>query len=200
MRWLGWLVVASALLVAPGCATRAPVAPLGHVSEPQALRVRLRREPYGLRFDLRGAVYRLADAHRVVGETREATTSFNRMLADTLRRAGYEVTEDGPCDVHVVRDLYFEAEQRERRHGNLSLGEIVRVVFHVYDTRGHEIDRFDFEAAENPKTPEGIAVDLVNAMLHSPKVGSYAATRKTLLPLDVPAVGEAAAPAAGAND
>ena len=158
----------------------------------------LRREPYVLRFDLGGARYRVADGQRLLAETREATASFHRVLYDTLHRAGHEVTENGRCDVHVVRELYFDAEQRERRHGNIGLGDIVRVVFHVYDTRGLEIDRFEFGPSEAPATPEGVAVDLVNAMLRSPKLGSYAATRKSLA--DSPVADEPAAPASGANN
>ncbi|CAN5792315.1 hypothetical protein BH11MYX4_BH11MYX4_42570 [soil metagenome] len=187
MRGFGWVIFASMLLMAPACAQRAAVAPLGHVSGPQALRVRLRQEPYAIRFDLGGARYRVADGERLLAETREATVTFNRSLAGTLHRAGYQVTESGPCDVHVVRELYFDAEPRERRHGNISLGDIVRVVFHVYDTTGGEIDRFEFGPPETPETPDGVAVDLVNAMLRSPKVASYAATRKSSMPSDMPA-------------
>jgi hypothetical protein len=202
MRWSGSVAFASLLLIAPACAPRPPVAPLGHVAQPQALRVRLRQEPYAVRFDLGGARYRVADGERLLAETREASVRFNRLLAATLRHAGYDVTETGPCDVHVVRELQFEAELRERRHGNISLGDLVRVVFHVYDPRGREIDRIELgppDAPERPGTPEGIAVDLVNAMLRSPRVASYATTRRTT-PSDLPAPGEPPAPAAGATN
>jgi hypothetical protein len=187
------------LLMAPGCAVRTPVAPLDHVSEPHAIRVRFRPEPYALRVDLRGEAFPVADTKRLFAEAHESIASFNRTLAHTLRRAGYEVTANGPCDVQVVRVLYFEIEPRQPRHGYFSVSDsdFVRAVFYVYDTKGNEIDRFEFRL---PETPESVAVDLVNAMVQSPKVGRYAETRKKSGPVDKPVADEAAVPAAGATD
>jgi len=209
MRWFGQVVVASVLLLAPACAMQPraappPVAPLGRVSEAHAIRVRFRPEPHALRLDVRGGEPRRADTKRLLDNTYEAIENFNLVLAATLRRAGYEVTEDGPCDVHVVRELYFDTEPRQARHGSFSLNEIVRVVFRVYDTKGNEIDRFELLPTEGTVpagAPERLAVDLVNAMLQSPKVASYTETRKTKSgPVDKPPADEATAPAAGADD
>ena len=60
----------------------------------------------------------------------------------------------------------------------------------MYDTNGSYIDRFVFRPNE---TPENVAVDLVNATLQSPKVGSYAGARRS------EPIGERAAPAAEAT-
>jgi len=176
-RWFGWVVAVPLLLIA--CATRPPVPPLGHVSASHAIRVRFRSEPRAISIDFRGQGHPSAQVERLFADAQGTIEQFNRLFVDTLRRAGYEVTENGPSDVHVVRQLYFETEPRQARHGGFSLdtNNIVRVVLHVNDTEGNTIDGFDFHATEGT---ECVAVDLVNAMLQSPRIGKYAETRKNL--------------------
>jgi hypothetical protein len=135
-------------------------------------------------------MYRPSEVKTAFAAVDEGIEGFNRVLADTLRRAGYEVTDDARCDVHLFRKLYFETEGRQARHGTIGQGEIVRAIFYVHDTRGKEIDRFELRGAE---TPERLAVEVVNAMLQSPKLGSYADARKK-------SGAEPTAPAAGATD
>lgn len=177
MRWFRSVVVAVTLLVAPACATPPPpVAPLGHVSAAHAIRVRFRPRPTAIAPDFRGHLYPRADVERLIAENLDAIERFNAALVDTLQRAGYEVTENGSYDAHIDRVLYFDAEARQPRHGYFSLNDIVRVVFRVSDTNGREIERFDLHATEglaSATAPERIAVDLVNAMIQSPKVQSY---------------------------
>ena len=111
----------------------------------------------------------------------EAIAKFNRALGDTLRRAGYDVTESGPHDVSVVPELHFAMEGRQSRHGSIGQSELVRVVFHVYGQSGAELDRFELRSMDE-STPlgssESVAVDLVNAMVQSPKVGAHVDPQK----------------------
>ncbi len=178
--WCGWAVVTSMLVA---CATRKPVAPLGHVSASHAIRVRFAPEPQAIRMDFRGQPYPSSKVESLFGDAEDAIERFNRVFVNTLRRAGYEVTENGPSDVVVVRQLQFETEARQARHGNTSVGldDIARVVLHVYDTNGNAIDRFEFGAMDGT---ECVVVDVVNAMLRSPKVASYTQTRKKSEPVD----------------
>ena len=182
-RWFGLGVVAPMLLIA--CATRPPVPPLGHVSASHAIRVRFRSEPRAISIDFRAQGHPSAQVERLFADAQETIEQFNRVFVDTLRRAGYEVTENGPSDVHVVRQLYFDTEPRQARHGSFSVdaNDIVRVVLHVNDTEGNTIDRFDFHATEGTVC---VVVDLVNAMLQSRKVASYAETRRKLGAVDNP--------------
>lgn len=131
MRWVGSGVVALMLLIAPECAVRPPVPPLGHVSERHAIRVRFHGEPHAIGFDFRNGMYRPSEVETAFAAVDEGIENLNRVLADTLRRAGYELTDDSRCDVHLVRKLYFETEARAARHGVIGRGEIVRAVFYV---------------------------------------------------------------------
>jgi len=178
MRWFGWVVALAPVLVAPACAPH-PVAPLRHVSETHALRV-----TYGpdraVHIDFGGQLCTGAEVKAAFDSAEDALTRFNTAFGDTLRRAGYQVTDDGSHDVRIVRQLYFAMEPREARHNSFGASELVRVDFHLYARDGGEIDRFELRSNEagSPLGPsESIAVDLVNLMVESPKLSAYAEAR-----------------------
>ena len=159
-----------------GCSSKPePVAPLTQVADARGIRVYLAPLPLGTNLD----ALRLP---RLRAEAGEAIDDFDRALADTLRRAGYELSagEGSLYDVRLYRAVYLEGEAREKRHGRMSVSGIRRVIVLLYDGE-NEIDRLTFVAPEGEapaSQPERVAVDLVNAMNQSLTVGRWAAERR----------------------
>src|SRR5690606_4339031 len=178
MRPFRWVVSLSLMLGAPACSP-SPAVPVAHVSDRHALRVSFVAER-DMVIDFGGQQFTRAEVSRAFDGAEDAIVRFNRAVDDTLRRAGYEVTGDGPHDVRVVQQLYFRIESRQSRHGRVGDSDLVRVVFHVVSPDGAELDRFELRTTDETSPlgpPERVVADLVNAMTESPKLGTYAEAR-----------------------